>query len=205
MLGLLARGPASGYDLLKAFEASLANVWPATQSQLYTELGRLTDAGLIAVQAEGPRGRKEYRITQQGREELWHWLTEVEPDPPRRNDALLRVFFLDQVDPGQARAYLERRAAAAAAQEAALLGLREQVAAQDDPLARYGLLSLEYGVRISAAVREWAQWAVEQLDAGGALAPANPAGPAATTADTGTASPADSPAHAANPSAATGG
>src|SRR5437588_12869448 len=98
MLGLLARGPASGYDLLKTFEVSLANVWPATQSQLYTELGRLTDAGLVIVYAEGPRGRKEYRITDAGRAELRRWLTEVEPDPPRRNDALLRVFLLDQVE-----------------------------------------------------------------------------------------------------------
>ncbi|PRC47663.1 PadR family transcriptional regulator, partial [Mycobacterium sp. ITM-2017-0098] len=36
-LGLLAEGPASGYDLLKLFEKSMANVWPATQSQLYSE------------------------------------------------------------------------------------------------------------------------------------------------------------------------
>ena len=39
LLGLLAEHPASGYDLLKQFEGSLAFVWPATQSQLYTELG----------------------------------------------------------------------------------------------------------------------------------------------------------------------
>ncbi len=35
LLGLLSEGPASGYDLLKLFDNSLANVWPATQSQLY--------------------------------------------------------------------------------------------------------------------------------------------------------------------------
>ncbi|MGB0972936.1 MAG: PadR family transcriptional regulator, partial [Mycobacterium sp.] len=34
-LGLLAQRPGSGYDLLKRFEKSMANVWPATQSQLY--------------------------------------------------------------------------------------------------------------------------------------------------------------------------
>ena len=33
-LGLLAQRPGSGYDLLKLFENSMANVWPATQSQL---------------------------------------------------------------------------------------------------------------------------------------------------------------------------
>ena len=39
----------------------MANVWPATQSQLYGELNKLADAGLIEVSDIGPRGRKEYR------------------------------------------------------------------------------------------------------------------------------------------------
>ena len=70
VLGLLAHGPASGYDLLGTFQGSLANVWPATQSQLYGELNRLADAGLITVAAEGPRGRKEYALTEAGMAEL---------------------------------------------------------------------------------------------------------------------------------------
>ena len=45
----------------------MANVWPATQSQLYGELNKLADAGLIVVSDIGPRGRKEYRITEAGR------------------------------------------------------------------------------------------------------------------------------------------
>lgn len=52
LLGLLSERPASGYDLLKLFETSLANAWPATQSQIYTELTKLADAYLIAVAAE---------------------------------------------------------------------------------------------------------------------------------------------------------
>ncbi|MDT7765614.1 MAG: hypothetical protein QOC63_5034, partial [Mycobacterium sp.] len=40
-LGLLAQEPGSGYDLLKLFEKSMANVWPAKQSQLYGELYKL--------------------------------------------------------------------------------------------------------------------------------------------------------------------
>ena len=66
-LGLLAQHPGSGYDLLKRFEASMANVWPATQSQLYGELNKLADAGLIEVTDVGPRGRKAYRVTEAGR------------------------------------------------------------------------------------------------------------------------------------------
>ena len=53
-LGLLAQQPGSGYDLLKHFEKSMANVWPATQSQLYGELNKLADAGLIEVVRHRP-------------------------------------------------------------------------------------------------------------------------------------------------------
>jgi PadR family transcriptional regulator, regulatory protein AphA len=99
MLGLLSEGPASGYDLLRAFEASLSHVWPATQSQVYTELGKLADAGLIEVTAEGPRGRKEYALTDAGLAGLRHWMVEVEPVRVHRSDLLLRAFFLGIISP----------------------------------------------------------------------------------------------------------
>lgn len=92
VLGLLAESPASGYDLMKLFNASLSSVWPATQSQVYGELSKLTTAGLVEVAAHGPRGRKEYAITEDGLAELRHWLTEVEPGGPTRDDSVLRVF-----------------------------------------------------------------------------------------------------------------
>src|SRR4029077_10208862 len=94
LLDFLSYGPASGYDLLKVFDRSLAFIWPATQSQLYGELNRLADDGLIEVTHQGPRGRKDYSITSTGRAELERWIVDVEPDRIRRNEAMLRVFFL---------------------------------------------------------------------------------------------------------------
>ena len=105
-LGLLSRRPASGYDLLKVFEASMANVWPATQSQLYGELNKLADAGLIEAADVGPRGRKEYAITDAGRAELQRWMTSPQEDPAFRSAQLLRVFLLDELAPEEARKYL---------------------------------------------------------------------------------------------------
>ena len=96
-LGLLAQRPGSGYDLLKAFEKSMGNVWQATQSQLYGELNRLADEGLIEVTDLGPRGRKEYRITPAGRAELRRWVANPEEEPPFRDVALLRVFLLGEI------------------------------------------------------------------------------------------------------------
>lgn len=159
MLGLLAGGPASGYDLLKVFDTSLAHVWPATQSQIYGELAKLADAGYVTVDAEGPRGRKEYAITDAGRAELRHWMIEVEPEPVRRSGMLLRVFFLDKVSRADAIGYLHRQAESAAEQHRELSKIIEAVESEDDPLARYGRLALEWGLRAAATRAEWAAWA----------------------------------------------
>ncbi|GAA4632405.1 helix-turn-helix transcriptional regulator [Actinoallomurus vinaceus] len=165
VLGLLSEGPASGYDLLKIFEISLANVWPATQSQLYGELGRLADAGFVTVVAEGPRGRKEYAITDAGRAELHRWLVEVEPTPvARRSDMLLRVFFLGVLEPEEARTYLRRRAEAADENHRNLSELRKVVSEGEDSLSVYGRMALEWGLRFTATQRDWAEWAEQELD-----------------------------------------
>ncbi|RJL30923.1 PadR family transcriptional regulator [Bailinhaonella thermotolerans] len=163
VLGLLSEAPASGYDLLKIFEMSLANVWPATQSQLYGELGKLTDAGLIEVAAEGPRGRKEYRVTEAGLAELRHWIAEVPPNTVPRSDVLLRVFFLGALPADQAVAYLRSLARDAENDLAHLRSLVPHVECQDDNLSVYGRLALEWGLRASELRREWAEWAEEQI------------------------------------------
>lgn len=164
MLGLLSEGPASGYDLMGRFEASLSYVWPATQSQVYTELGKLADAGLIEVSAEGPRGRKEYALTDAGLAELKHWMTEVEPLRHRRSDMMLRVFFLGVVSPEEAQAYLKRQIERGKKEHEELeqiLDLVEQHAG--DPLSTYGRLPLEWGLRATALQQEWAEWAAGEL------------------------------------------
>lgn len=163
VLGLLTERPASGYDLMKLFETSLANVWPATQSQVYGELGKLATAGLLTVSAEGPRGRKEYAVTGAGRAELHHWLAETEPDRVRRSETMLRVFFLGLMTAPEATAFLGLEAARAAEEGAALRELEESVDWGDDPLSVHGRLALEYGLRLSAMQEEWARWAAGQI------------------------------------------
>jgi PadR family transcriptional regulator AphA len=162
-LGLLSRGPASGYDLLQTFRGSLANVWPATQSQLYGELNKLAETGLVEVVAEGARGRKEYSITEAGLAELRHWLIDVDPVPARRSEVLLRVFFFNAIEPEQARSYLRKQAEQSAGYHEELDAIRQSIADQSGPLATYGRLTLEWGLRFTAMQQEWAQWAEKQL------------------------------------------
>jgi DNA-binding PadR family transcriptional regulator len=164
-LGLLAQHPGSGYDLLRRFEKSMANVWPATQSQLYGELNKLATDGLIEVTHVGPRGRKEYQVTDAGRAELARWLTEPQDDPPYRSAPLLRVFLLCEVPPGRARAYLAGYAARADDDLARLEHLRDSLAPWGDGDAEFfGHAALEYGLRVAAMEGDWARSQVRALD-----------------------------------------
>jgi DNA-binding PadR family transcriptional regulator len=163
-LGLLAQQPGSGYDLLRRFEKSMANVWPATQSQLYGELNKLADAGLIEVSDIGPRGRKEYRITEAGRVELRRWVTNPQDDPPFRSARLLRVFLLGEVPPELAREHMVATAEAADAEVKRLEELRDSIEWADDDASFYGYAALEYGLRTHAMEADWARWLVNAID-----------------------------------------
>ncbi|MGW2681331.1 PadR family transcriptional regulator [Streptomyces sp. NPDC001436] len=163
LLGLLSERPASGYDLLKRFETSLANVWPATQSQMYGELAKLAAAGLISVSAEGPRGRKEYTLTDDGLAELRHWLTETRPQRNTRSDILLRVFFLGVLPAEQASAYLTGLMELSDQEYEDLRALEQSIDWGADQLSVHGRIALEYGLRFNAMRREWARWAAAQL------------------------------------------
>ncbi|WP_157897638.1 PadR family transcriptional regulator [Mycolicibacterium rutilum] len=163
-LGLLAQQPGSGYDLLRYFEQSMANVWPATQSQLYSELNKLADGGLIEVSAVGPRGRKEYRITETGRAELRRWVTDPTDDPPFRSPRLLRIFLLGEVSADQAREHLAAMADHADAEVARLQTLRDEITGKDpDDGLFYGLAALDYGLRLNAMEAEWARSVIDAI------------------------------------------
>jgi DNA-binding PadR family transcriptional regulator len=156
-LGLLVQHPGSGYDLLRRFEKSMANVWPATQSQLYGELNKLADAGLIEVADIGPRGRKVYRATAAGRAELVRWVTDPQDDPPYRSAELLRVFLLGEIPEDEARKHLLAIAEHADAEIERLEALRDSTDWDDGGGAHFGRAALEYGLRLHAMEAQWAR------------------------------------------------
>ena len=164
-LGLLAQHPGSGYDLLKRFENSMANVWPATQSQLYGELNRLSAEGLIEVTAVGARGRKEYRVTESGRAELLDWITQPRESTPIRRPDVLRVFLLGEMPDDDARAYVSGIATNADAALDRFERIRDAVPWDDSAADFYARAALEYGLRSAAMEADWARWLLNDLDA----------------------------------------
>jgi DNA-binding PadR family transcriptional regulator len=159
LLGLLAQSPASGWDLQQTFDSSLAQVWPASHSQVYTELNRLASDGSVAVSDEGPRRRKEYTLTAAGHAEWLCWMRDDPNSRPRRSEMLLRVFFLNLVSDQESDGILGRVESGAHAYENELVSLRQELENQEGPLSDNGALALEYGVRLARMQQEWARWA----------------------------------------------
>ncbi|WP_344877891.1 PadR family transcriptional regulator [Nonomuraea antimicrobica] len=109
LLGLLsAVGPASGYDLAKKFERSLNHVWQAGHTQIYPELVKMAADGLLAVEAEGARGRKIYTVTAEGDHELRTWMVEHAPAGAVRSEIALQAFLLPLMTRDQAVGVVER-------------------------------------------------------------------------------------------------
>ena len=142
----------------------MGNVWPATQSQLYGELGKLADAGLIEVSDVGPRGRKEYMITDAGRAELLRWMTSPQDDPAFRSTQLLRVFLLDQLDADQARDHLESLRRFADSEHARYAQIRDSYGWSGGDADFFARAALEHGLRFTKMQTEWASWVIERLD-----------------------------------------
>jgi DNA-binding PadR family transcriptional regulator len=162
LLGALADEPRSGYGLLKHFEQSLAYAWPASHSQIYPELARLVDDGLIEQTARGPRGSKTYAVTAAGREEIQRWLRDTDPDRRVRNDAALRVFFLWLLEPDEAARQLETERA----YWGGILDELERIRAEPTGTgrkARTFRLALVGGIRTTQARLDWIEWAIAQV------------------------------------------
>jgi DNA-binding PadR family transcriptional regulator len=77
LLAILRVGPLSGYDLQKQFHQSVGHVWHAPDSQIYPELRKMEELGLIEgeEQARGERGtRRMYHVTDAGNRAFRDWM-----------------------------------------------------------------------------------------------------------------------------------
>jgi DNA-binding PadR family transcriptional regulator len=70
LLSLLEDGPRHGYDLMKELEARSGGLYRPSAGTIYPTLQQLEDEGLVAAQEV--EGKRVYRITDKGREELAH-------------------------------------------------------------------------------------------------------------------------------------
>ena len=157
VLGLLAVAPGTGYDLTRRFEASLSHAWHASHSQIYPELARLQDRGLVQEAGRGARRSRTWAITDAGKAELESWLVEVQPNRSQRNETALRWFLLPILAADQRRSALEREIANIVDSTAFLEASAVGPSGTDDHPFR---ATAQLGVRINEVMLAWLQ---EQL------------------------------------------
>ncbi len=165
ILGLLSAEPMSGYDLAKWMDRGLGNIWSAHASQIYPELARMVEAGVIVeVPGDtGPRRRRVYGISDDGAADLREWLTTRDPRPRRAQRGAPAV-GAPRPARSRARPALAFTAEAERHRERATLheALRDEAGQKGSPLAPLRL-AFDCGARIEHALAEWAQAAADEV------------------------------------------
>ena len=112
VLAALLEGEASGYELAKRFDLSVANFWSATPQQLYRDLERLEADGLVEARVVEQQRRPNKRVvtlTEAGRAELHAFTAEPARPPAMRDDLLVKLQALDVGDADAVRKSLAER------------------------------------------------------------------------------------------------
>jgi DNA-binding PadR family transcriptional regulator len=118
VLATLLNADASGYELAKRFDASVANFWHALPQQIYGELRHLEDQGLIRGRTVRQRGRPDKRmftITNAGQQTLREFAAAPTKPGAVKEDLAVKVYAAAVVDPEALIAALNGRAAESAA------------------------------------------------------------------------------------------
>lgn len=114
LLGLLADGPAHGYDLKRLHDERFPAAKALPFGQVYSTLARLERDGLAetveVAQGAGPE-RTVYAATATGLEALTVWLTEVEEPAVAAADEMVRKAITSLHRGADAVGYLQRQRA----------------------------------------------------------------------------------------------
>ena len=158
ILGMIALGKQSGYDIKTLVDKTTRYFWAASYGQIYPELRRLEERGLVRGRPEptGGRARSVYELTEAGRAALDAWLASgAEPLYELRDEGMLKLFFSDSLPEqrvGNIRAMRER-------QERKLAQLRALERHAVEGAGKRGAsgpyLTLQLGIRITECFIEW--------------------------------------------------
>jgi DNA-binding PadR family transcriptional regulator len=154
LLGFLHRGPMSGWDLAQMAEMVIGDFWNVTRSQVYRELRTLQELDLVSASAAGPREKRPYTITEEGRAAFAAFINR-EPGPDLlRSPLLLMVFFGRHLDAARKERFLtiHRLRHEQALDE--YRRIQSHLEAEETDLADV----LQYAIFHEEAVLRWFEW-----------------------------------------------
>jgi PadR family transcriptional regulator, regulatory protein AphA len=163
ILGMIAFGRRTGYDIKAFVDKTTRYFWAASYGQIYPELKRLEDQGLVCGRSEpsGGRARTVYELTDAGAAALQNWLeSDAETLYELRDEGMLKLFFSDSVPEGR----MEIVRAMRTREERALAHLRAlEPHASEGPKGSY--LTLQLGIGLTESTIDWCKATERQLAA----------------------------------------
>lgn len=159
ILGMLRLGRRTGYDIKALVDVSTRFFWAASYGQIYPELKRLEDAGLIAGEPEdhGGRRRRAFSLTPLGEQALQAWIASGGPlHFELRHEGVLRFFFADAVGPAEQVHLLRTIRADHERVRDELTAIRcGAEAAHAERGERFPLMTLEFGIAYQEFIVDW--------------------------------------------------
>ncbi|HEX5761827.1 MAG TPA: PadR family transcriptional regulator [Solirubrobacterales bacterium] len=162
ILGMVRREPRSGYEIKALVDNSTRFFWTASYGQIYPELRRLSETGLLES-ADAPRGERRrtvYAITEAGESALRDWLREPPQTYEMRDEGLLKLFFAGALPREEAveivRSMRERHARLVER----LRSIEPKALEKEDP---YPLLVLQGGIEFNEWFAGWCERMESQL------------------------------------------
>ena len=163
ILGMLRLGRRTGYEIKALVDVSTRFFWAASYGQIYPELARLEELGLVKGEEDRSNGRrrKAYDLTPAGERALHEWLTSEDPlHIELRHEGALKFFFSDALTPDEQLAQL-RHIRETHEQIAAQLRAIEPAEPDGKPPAP--LLTLEFGIAYQEFLADWCARAERRL------------------------------------------
>jgi PadR family transcriptional regulator, regulatory protein AphA len=172
ILGMIAARPRSGYEIKQLVDHSARFFWAASYGQIYPELKRLEEAGLVAGSdaSQGARQRTVYKLTAKGKRAAREWIDSEPQVFELRDEGLLELFFAGSIEPARAAEIARERAGEAARTAAELTEIEEMVERLErdagpeysaDPGSR---TVLRYGIELNEWTAEWFERAARDLE-----------------------------------------
>jgi DNA-binding PadR family transcriptional regulator len=156
ILGMIRTEPRSGYEIKAAVDDTTRFFWAASYGQIYPELKRLSEAGLV-VGVDSPTGgrrRTVYEITADGEEELKAWLRQPPSTYEMREEGLLKLFFANALPHEEAAEILRSMRDHRLAVARQLRAMEPMAAEKEDP---FPLIVLQGGIEFTEWFAEWCE------------------------------------------------
>lgn len=171
ILAALLGGSCSGYDLCKRFEGSVGFFWQASFQQIYRELNKLEEQGLLnsnTVRQQNRPEKKIYQVTAAGRDYLQAWIVEPCDMAPIRDELLVKFFAGYLVSPSLLLAELEQHRTQHQQRLAVYREIEQQYFSHPESFSiekKFRYLTLRNGINYELGWLAWCEEAITTLKA----------------------------------------